>query len=134
MGIRGIRYRKHLKIPRYKMHFIDCLAGLPELEKVIVMPFIRKAEEIDLSDIPNRYKVFTDMFDSRFVFCGVKLDFFFCSILLQEFKMLADERPVLEFAQVPFNHPLFIMYSSGTTGLPKCMVHSVGVSSKIRMT
>lgn len=59
------------------MHFIDCLAGLPELEKVIVMPFIRKAEEIDLSDIPNRYKVFTDMFDSRFVFCGVKLDFFF---------------------------------------------------------
>ena len=30
------------------------------------------------------------------------------------------------FLQVPFNHPLFIMYSSGTTGKPKCMVHSVG--------
>jgi len=30
------------------------------------------------------------------------------------------------FLRVPFDHPLFIMFSSGTTGLPKCMVHSVG--------
>ena len=28
--------------------------------------------------------------------------------------------------KVSFDHPLFIMYSSGTTGKPKCMVHSVG--------
>ncbi len=32
----------------------------------------------------------------------------------------------LEFVQVPFRSPLFIMFSSGTTGLPKCIVHSVG--------
>jgi acetoacetyl-CoA synthetase len=32
----------------------------------------------------------------------------------------------LAFEQVPFDHPLYILYSSGTTGLPKCMVHSVG--------
>ncbi len=31
-----------------------------------------------------------------------------------------------EFRRVPFDHPLYIMFSSGTTGLPKCMVHSVG--------
>jgi acetoacetyl-CoA synthetase len=32
----------------------------------------------------------------------------------------------IEFARFPFDHPLVIMYSSGTTGLPKCMVHGAG--------
>ena len=40
---------------------------------------------------------------------------------------LADTTGVaLTFAQVPFDHPLFVMYSSGTTGLPKCLVQSGG--------
>lgn len=37
------------------------------------------------------------------------------------------QAPQLEFEQLPFSHPLFIMFSSGTTGAPKCMVHSAGV-------
>jgi acetoacetyl-CoA synthetase len=32
----------------------------------------------------------------------------------------------IDFVRLPFNHPLFIMFSSGTTGVPKCIVHAAG--------
>ncbi|KEA05311.1 acetoacetate--CoA ligase [Rhizobium rhizogenes] len=36
------------------------------------------------------------------------------------------EAKAIEFAPLPFAHPLFILFSSGTTGVPKCIVHSTG--------
>ncbi|KAL4935966.1 hypothetical protein BDV06DRAFT_217023 [Aspergillus oleicola] len=42
-----------------------------------------------------------------------------------EFMLRATDRP-LSFVRLPFNHPAFIVYSSGTSGPPKCIVHSAG--------
>ncbi|RKP26658.1 hypothetical protein SYNPS1DRAFT_13889 [Syncephalis pseudoplumigaleata] len=76
--------------------------GLDGLEKVVVIPFVADAP-MDISAIPKR-QVY---------------------VMLGEFVRLDDPTP-LTFEQLPFNHPVYILYSSGTTGLPKCLVHSAG--------
>lgn len=36
------------------------------------------------------------------------------------------EAKALTFERLPFSHPLYVLFSSGTTGVPKCIVHSAG--------
>jgi acetoacetyl-CoA synthetase len=82
---------------------IDCLptlrelvANLPSLEHVILTRYLRA--ERNRSTLPGAH----------------------------EFEELAAQEAAPAYLEVGFDHPLFIMFSSGTTGPPKCIVHSVG--------
>ncbi len=46
--------------------------------------------------------------------------------LWSDCRQLAMDRPSPEFVQSAFDHPLYILFSSGTTGVPKCIVHGAG--------
>ena len=39
---------------------------------------------------------------------------------------VGTDNPALEFEMLPFDHPLYILYSSGTSGAPECIVHGAG--------
>ena len=72
--------------------------AIPSLKKVVVVSYTGSPS--DLKPIPHavRYEDF----------------------------LAKEETPALEFEQLPFDHPVFIMFSSGTTGKPKCMVQGAG--------
>ena len=83
----------------------DCVAKLgeivqrlPSLEKVVIVPYASMAPSLD--GLAN-------------------------AILLGDFVAPFKPGPI-DYARLPFDHPLYILYSSGTTGVPKCIVHGAG--------
>ena len=77
----------------------ELLAGLPGLEKTIVVPLL--AEKPDLSGLAG-------------------------SVLWDDFLASAGSPTTIDFQGVSFQHPLWVLYSSGTTGLPKPIVQGHG--------
>ncbi len=76
----------------------EIVAKLPSVRRVIVVPYL--AESPRVASVPG-------------------------AVTLEDF--VADFAPGhITFEQVPFDHPLYILYSSGTTGVPKCIVHGNG--------
>ena len=113
-GVQGVLDRFGQSEPRllvcvdgywYNGKPVDCLeknaevvSKLPSLVKTVVVPYLNARPEIG------------------------KIASAVCWSDLAE----VDERAEVIFRRVPFDHPLFIMFSSGTTGVPKCIVHGHG--------
>ena len=76
----------------------ELVKGIPSLKKVVVVSYLD--EKPDLRNIPN-------------------------AIGYGDF-LSTEKQPALNFEQLPFDHPVYIMFSSGTTGKPKCMVQGSG--------
>jgi len=76
----------------------EVVQGIPSLEKVVVTSYVNNKP--DISNITQ-------------------------SILYKDF-LSREKQSEIDFEQLSFDHPVFIMFSSGTTGKPKCMVQGAG--------
>ncbi|MEC7237778.1 MAG: acetoacetate--CoA ligase, partial [Pseudomonadota bacterium] len=74
----------------------ELAAGMPSVTHTLVIPFLN--DDPDLSGLPHP-ALFTET---------------------------ESAEPLADFVRVGFNDPLYILFSSGTTGAPKCIVHGVG--------
>ena len=90
-------YRYHGRNYDVLPRVAEVAQGIESVARVVIVPFVSAAPNI--AQVPR-------------------------SLLWAE--ALDNPADTIEFAQLPFDHPLYIMYSSGTTGVPKCIVHGSG--------
>ena len=79
----------------------DIARQLPSVDHVVIVPYLADASVEAISAIPK-------------------------AVSLADFVAPHAGADDINFAQLPFDHPLYIMYSSGTTGVPKCIIHGAG--------
>jgi acetoacetyl-CoA synthetase len=95
----------------------EVLKHLPSVEQVVVIPYVNSEPDLGrvaAAPAASGPAVSVSSMPTRPAARAVHWD---------EFGR--HERP-LQFESLPFNHPLYILYSSGTTGVPKCIVHGAG--------
>jgi len=97
----------------------EVLKQLPSVERVVVIPYVHPEPDL------TRFRAAVAAAPARDASAATSRSNGAPAQIIRWDDFGTAGRP-LRFESLPFNHPLYILYSSGTTGVPKCIVHGAG--------